>query len=672
MKTAHAMDRAIGVVIPLGALRSEKSIGVGEFPDLMELGDLCKTIGVGLIQLLPVNDSAFQSSPYSALTAFGLHPLYIRIGDLPEAKGQERKLQEIRDRYEGLHRFSYGPLLTAKMNLLREIFNQHKESIMAQAEPGKPLAQWIENNPWVREYAVYRRLKDENRGKHWKEWKAYQEPRAKDIQTLWEKPPYREDHLFWVWIQSVADRQFTQAAVYLAQRGIVLKGDLPILMNEDSCDVWAHPEYFRRDLAAGAPPDMFSPLGQNWQFPIYDWEALGRDNYSWWRNRLAVADRYYGAYRIDHVLGFFRIWAVSKNDTSAVLGRFIPSFSISRSELESLGFDSARIRWLSRPHVPTAEVYNALRSSDLTRGNDGERAVQEEASRVFDQALDRIGSEELWLFKDLIKGERDIQTLNIHPAASEYLQRAWRDRVLLEFEPEKYAPSWSYWDTRAFPTLSEQERRDLEALITEKRKTSEDLWEDQGRRLLSVLRSSTEMLACAEDLGAVPDCVPRVLDELGILGLRVVRWARRWGQSGEPYIPLEEYGEQTVCTAAVHDSSTIREWWERETDRDTFRAFIGEPSLPDHYTSETARIILTKVAEARSRLRVFQIQDLLHLSDRWYADDPASERINVPGSVNDFNWTYRLPAPIDEIAEDKQFISAAQELCELGSRKRNR
>jgi 4-alpha-glucanotransferase len=163
-----------------------------------------------------------------------------------------------------------------------------------------------------------------------------------------------------------------------------------------------------------------------------------------------------------------------------------------------------------------------------------------------------------------------------------------------------------------------------------------------------------------------------VLEELGILGLRVVRWARRWGQNGEPYIPLEEYGEQTVCTAAVHDSSTIREWWEREADRDAFRAFIGEPSLSDHYTSETARIILTKVAMARSRLRVFQIQDLLHLSDRWYADDPASERVNVPGSVNDFNWTYRLPAPIDEIAEDKQFISAAQELCELGAQKRNR
>lgn len=672
MKTAHAMDRTIGLVTPLGALRSRKSIGVGEFPDLMELGDLCNRIGVGLIQLLPVNDSAFQSSPYSALTAFGLHPLYIRIGDLPEAKGQERKLRELGAQFEALDRFSYGPILTAKMALLREIFNQHKQSILDQAEAGKPLAQWIENNPWVREYAVYRRLKDENKGKHWKEWKTFQEPRAKDMTKLWEKPQYREEHLFWVWIQSVADLQFTQAATYLAQRGIVLKGDLPILMNEDSCDVWAHPEYFRRDLAAGAPPDMFSPLGQNWQFPIYDWEALGRDNYSWWRNRLALADRYYGAYRIDHVLGFFRIWAVSKNDTSAVLGRFIPSLSISRSELEALGFDSGRIRWLSQPHIPTAEVYNALRSSDLGRGNDGEKAVQEEAHRVFDQALDRIGSEELWLFKDCIKGERDIQALNIHPAISQYLQRAWRDRVLLEFEAEQFVPSWSYWDTRAFPTLSEKERRDLEALITEKRRASEDLWEDQGRRLLSVLRSSTEMLACAEDLGAVPDCVPRVLEELGILGLRVVRWARRWGQNGEPYIPLEEYGEQTVCTAAVHDSSTIREWWEREADRDAFRAFIGEPSLSDHYTSETARIILTKVAMARSRLRVFQIQDLLHLSDRWYADDPASERVNVPGSVNDFNWTYRLPAPIDEIAEDKQFISAAQELCELGAQKRNR
>jgi 4-alpha-glucanotransferase len=163
----------------------------------------------------------------------------------------------------------------------------------------------------------------------------------------------------------------------------------------------------------------------------------------------------------------------------------------------------------------------------------------------------------------------------------------------------------------------------------------------------------------------VPACVPRVLTNLNILGLRVVRWFRVWDKEGQPYIPFEEYPALSVCTPAVHDSSTLREWWEQEADKKVFSDFIGEPSILPGYNPGTARKILRKIAAAASRFRVFQIQDLLHLSIQWYAADPASERINVPGTTNEFNWTYRLPKKIGEIAQDEDLINAVQELSAI-------
>lgn len=646
-------SRTTGTVVPVSALRTEKSVGVGEFADLKELADLCGKTGLRVVQLLPVNDSGFQSSPYSALSAFALHPLYLRIGDLNEAASFKPELAAMKERFEGAERFDFNGVLGAKMALLGKIYAANAERIAERAEPGKPLGEWMTANSWVAEYAVYRRLKEFYGGAHWESWPEYARPSAQEIEALWKDPKLRADHLFWVWLQAELDAQFADAAKYLYDRGVALEGDLPILMNEDSCDVWAHPEFFRSDLSAGAPPDMFSPLGQNWQFPIYDWDAQERDGYSWWKLRLAVADRYYAAYRIDHVLGFFRIWAASRRDRSAVLARFVPSLHIDRKELEELGFDAARIRWMSRPHVPGSLVRDAL---------SGAANAEKEADRVFARAFDRIGNEDLWLFKASVRGEIDIEELDIHRDAVGTLQSAWRDRMLLEFENDRFAPTWNYWDTRAYPTLGEDERRRFEELVSRKRSESEKIWEVQGRKLLGVLIESSPMLPCAEDLGVVPDCVPRVLGALGVLGLRVLRWTRDWGERGEPYIPLDKYPYLSVCTPAVHDSSTVREWWEREADRDLLRAFIGQPKLSDRYSPEVARALLGAAARAESVLCVFQLQDLLHLREAYYAADPTRERVNVPGTVNDFNWTYRLPAPLSAISADGKLLGEIEKI----------
>jgi 4-alpha-glucanotransferase len=455
------------------------------------------------------------------------------------------------------------------------------------------------------------------------------------------------------------------AAKAVAEAGIVLEGDLPILMNDDSCDAWAHKEIFNQELSAGAPPDMYSPEGQNWGFPLHNWAEQEKDNFAWWKQRLAVAGKYYQAYRIDHVLGFFRIWASSPRDYSASLGRYIPYTPITNSDLKKLGFDKGRVRWLSLPHIPTNELLDALRANQMNEAD-----IAAATKKIFSKALDRVGSEELWLFKKKIKGEKDIDELGLHPAARSYLIHVWRNRLFLEYAKGKYFPSWSYRDSRAYRSLANDEKENLEQLLQKRMARSEKIWEVHGRKLLSVLVESSPMLPCAEDLGAVPNCVPKVLTKLKILGLRVVRWHRQWDRQSQPYIPFEDYPELSVCTAAVHDSSTLREWWEREADQQQFAGFVGVPSLPKVYNPGTAKTILAKIATARSRFRVFQIQDLLHLSNKWYSQDPASERVNVPGTCNEFNWTYRLPASVGEIAKDKDVVKAVQELSKVKAAKK--
>ncbi|MDR2419422.1 MAG: 4-alpha-glucanotransferase [Treponema sp.] len=657
--------RLIGVVVPVGALRGADSMGIGEFPDLIAFGHLCKKMCVGLIQILPVNDTGYESSPYSALTAFALHPIYLRIADLPEAQDPQwqKQLTAMKLRFEHKARFNHYEVMKAKLSLLREIFATNEAAIRASAQGCGDLAAWIAANGWVKEYAVYRRLKQVNQEQSWRQWDAKRTVTRAELVALWDDVDLKAEHLFWTWIQKALDEQFSAAAASIKRDGILLEGDLPILINDDSCDAWAHPEYFHLELSAGAPPDMYSPSGQNWGFPIYNWDALEKENYVWWRDRLKVAAKYYAAYRIDHVLGFFRIWATARTekDNNSLLGRYIPYVAITKKDLVARGFDVSRIRWLSYPHVPTSEVWDSLKRDGCLSEND----IQYEAKRAFMLALNRIDSEELWLFKDSIKGERDIDALQLHPAVKNYLLDVWKNRLFLQYENGHYFPTWKYRESRAYCSLSDGERKIIEQLLAEKKDESEEAWEKLGEKLLSVLVESSAMLPCAEDLGEVPDCVPRVLMKLRILGLRVVRWYRWWNKEGQPYIPLEDYPELSVCTPAVHDSSTLREWWEREAEKEALTDFIGQPFLPPVYNPGVAKIILHHLAGAASRFRVFQIQDLLHLSQKWYAPDPATERINVPGTYNSFNWTYRLPATIDELAKDEVFVKGVEELAAI-------
>jgi 4-alpha-glucanotransferase len=673
MRYSHGNRRLSGVAVPLSAIRSDSSPGCGEFPDLIRFGDLASSCGLDLIQLLPLNDSGFQNSPYFALSAFALNPIYLKIGDLPELKiGNEIKKnkgdrpQGFREAADGLiHRFideknvPYGDLLKEKLNLLRQIWDFTSED-NGNRSSQEVLNEWIAVNPWIKSYAAFVTLKSLYSGKPWWEWPRHRDPSSTEIEVLWNDCALVKELYFWAWIQMSAADQFHTAAKYLAEKGIALMGDIPILMNADSADVWSRRDCFDLELSAGAPPDMYSGLGQNWGFPVYNWEALERQGFGFWTERLIEADKYYSCFRIDHVLGFFRIWSLSERESTGSLGRFVPDIPIYREELETLGFSAERIRWMSRPHVPIWRLIQAA----------GESAAKAAAFA----ALERIGEEDLFLFKETIRGEKDIEALpSISPAARECLLAIWRDRALFEYAPGAFLPTWNYRSSTCWATLAESERSVLECLFRERRAQAEELWSSTGNRLLSVLLHAVPMLPCAEDLGSVPLCVPKVLEALGILGLRVLRWARLWDENKQPYLPIAEYPELSVACPSVHDSSSIREWWETEADRELTWRFASISlarelgPCPDRLSPDHVMVILELIARARSRFAVYPIQDILAMSERLRPSDPKQERINVPGTVGIGNWSYRIPATIDEILGEKKLAMKVRGLVKARS-----
>jgi 4-alpha-glucanotransferase len=671
MQFAHRGKFLSGIVAPLAALRSAGSPAVGEFPDLPALAELAASWDLGLIQLLPVNDSGAWSSPYSALSAFALHPLHLGVAALPESGGPGGKKAlaasaELAAAHASRPRLDYGALRSGKLAILRALFEAawgtgRAGSRALEADPG--FAAWLAGNAWVKAYAVFTELKEGFGGLPWWDWPTLREPAPGEIEGLWAGGEVGDGARFQAWLQWRAEGQFAEAAAALARKGIDLMGDLPILLGLDSADVWSRREVFSLELRAGAPPDGGSPLGQNWGFPLYDWE--GGAAFEFWRERLAAAGKFYSAYRIDHVLGFFRIWGIGARERSGWLGRYLPDRVVGRAELQALGFSADRLRWLSEPHIPGWRLLEAAKGDAMA------------AAEARAAALDRIGDEELYLFKRGIRGELDIEELarsgapgyggpGFADSARDFLLAAWRDRCLLEFAPGSYAFAPNFRGSSAWASLGEGERQALEGLARRGGEQSERLWAENGRRLIGKLREASDMLACAEDLGAVPDCVPGVLAELGVLGLRVLRWTREWWAPGQPHVAARSFPRLSVACASVHDSSNLREWWEAEADRPAAWAFVAgalgvDPGpLPARLDPEAAETLLRALSASNSAIVVHALQDLLAMAPAFQPADPREERVNIPGRHDDWNWGWRFPATIEELSGDARLGAAVR------------
>lgn len=591
-----------GIALPLTSVRTRGQLGVGEFADLPLLAQWAESVGLDLIQILPVQDTNSEASPYSARTAFGLHPLHLRLEALEGAENFATEIETVRRALSRHRELEYADVAGIKREFARRIFDRLDHArLWTEMEP------WVRANPWIRAHAVYAVMRERHSGRSWRHWPQLRDPLAADLDRFWESRS--TELLYHVWLQSNADTQLRAASEAMNAFGVRLKGDLPILLDEDSSDVWYHRELFDLAGRAGAPPDMYAEHGQLWGFPTYRWDALAARDFDWWKQRLRCASRYYHALRIDHVLGFFRIWRIPATSSTAMLGRFDPSIAVTRDELRARGFADDRIDVLA-----------------ATEGRVGAQYPFELEYASIDDPQERLA----------------------------LMRRLW-NRILLPVDDtgDAFRPYWYWYDTDLFRSLPEHEREALHALFGEDQARQEELWAQTGRERLDMVEHSTDALVCAEDLGAVPACVPGVLEELGLLGLRVERWTRDWNAPGRPFQPPSSYPRLSVCSPSVHDASSLRAWWEESAeDRAAYWQALGKHGEPPaRMDTDLLTEILARNFATNSAICMLAMPDVLALDPTLRPADPTQERINVPGTPSETNWRWRMAIDVEDLAQ---------------------
>ncbi|MBV6492653.1 MAG: hypothetical protein LDLANPLL_00650 [Turneriella sp.] len=624
-----------GVAVPVAALRSNQSVCVGEFNDLKLLVDWCVKTDQKIINLLPVNDTGYNSSPYSALSAMALNPVYISLSQLPLSDDLRTLVDNERARVQSFKRFNYYETVLFKEKILRTHYEKNPKEIFAS------IPKDFKEQNWLKDYALFRTLKDAAGGEAWFNWEKKTEDEL--IRTLSKNPTveariaytkmHEQEINFYIWVQYILDIQFLDACVYARERGVFIKGDIPIMLEQDSVDVWLNPKLFNRRLRAGAPPDMFSPNGQNWGFPLYNWKEHFAENFAWWKTRIKSLDRYVAAYRIDHVLGFFRLWAIEEKNTSGIDGFFLPSLAFARETLLSIVGSEETLAYLSLVQIyehERVEIQAAASSSLCTIGNSTFLAQN-------------------------FTNENGILSLSLNTDFTNELLRRLHARAFIEFENQFY-PAWEFekrlWEIHGIDNTVRE--RTQEKIRVQKNEEA-PLQHLQGVTILSALKEVSGMLPCAEDLGVVPEYVRPALEKLNILCLKVFRWE---AENNVP-IPPESYPYLSLATSSVHDSSNLREWLQNEESYITgIEKRGGGPSAEDVFT------FLSRLYTSPSMVVMIPIQDLLALDETLHGA-PEDERINIPGTVSEFNWTYRMPITLEELLSREGLITKVKKLVKL-------
>ncbi len=329
--------RGAGTAIPVFSLRTEDDFGVGEFYDLKKMVDWAAETGQSILQLLPINDTTMlhtweDSYPYNPNSTFALHPQFLH---LPAAGVKEdAEYKALQAELNALEQIDYERVNNAKLSLLRKAFDKTFKKLSAK----KDYQEFVEKNShWLIPYAAFCVLRDQNGTPDFSKWKGYAKYNKKKVGAFCEE--HRTDIDFWCFVQYHLDLQLSEVCRYAHSKGVIFKGDLPIGISRTSVDAWLYPALFHMDSQAGAPPDAFSADGQNWGFPTYNWEKMAEDGYAWWKSRLAKMSEYFHAFRIDHTLGFFRIWEIPMWTKSGLNGYFNPALPYPAHELQNQGFD---------------------------------------------------------------------------------------------------------------------------------------------------------------------------------------------------------------------------------------------------------------------------------------------------------------------------------------------
>jgi len=644
--------RGAGVAVPVFSLRSERGLGVGEFADIKLMVDWAHETGLSLIQLLPVNDTVathtwVDSYPYAAVSVFALHPIYMRLEDMGvfDAETTRTFVGERRAELNALADVDYEAVMGIKSRYFKAAYDASRDRFLKDPDYR---AFFEDHHDWLMPYAVFSCLRDRYSTSNYNLWPAYRTITRDELERFADPgQSHFDDVAVHYFIQYHLHRQLLDAATYARSRGVALKGDIPIGVYRHSVDTWIDRRSFNLDAQAGAPPDAFAIDGQNWGFPTYNWEAMAKDGFSWWRRRLMHLAEYFDAFRIDHILGFFRIWEIPLEQVQGILGHFSPAFTVTRGELNwrGIGWDGER---LAQPYI---------------RRHMLEPIFGAQADWVAAEFLDET-QPGCFRMKEPFRTQRGVEDYlrqdaaanPAHAARNEAVKwglfRLIADRV---FVPEPSAPTEAYYprstmhNTWSYNDLDEHTRWRLNALYIDYfYKRHEQFWRDQAMVRLPAIRSATNMLICGEDLGMVPDCVPGVMQDLGILSLYIQRMPKDPKQAFShpadcPYL--------SVCSPSTHDMSTIRGWWEedREQTQRFFNEIMGRAgAAPAYCEPEIVRDILVQHLYSPSMWAIVPVQDFLGLDPQWRRRMPQEERINVPSNPQHY-WRYRLHVNLEEL-----------------------
>ncbi len=638
--------KGAGVAIPVFALRSERGYGIGEFADLAPFAEWAAACGMHLVQLLPVNDTSTDftwknSYPYKAISTAALHPIYLNIQSLFEEAKQPLP-QGYLERREALNRLpqlDYEAVLKDKLACLRQLY----AAVGAQTVRSAAFQSFLrEQGDWLLPYAAFCRLRDRHGTADFSKWGEYAVFSAKKIEG-WFAPaaPEHDEVMFHCFVQFHLKQQLDRALAVGHAHGVAFKGDLPIGIDRCGVEAWTEPDLFHVDRQTGAPPDFFSALGQNWGFPTYNWARMEVSGYRWWKLRLRRMSACFDALRIDHILGFFRIWEIPANHSEGIMGHFNPALPLSREEIRQRGFHR-ELREFLVPSVSERDLAQFF--GDHAAKVAGHLLFRDEDG-FFRVRADFAAQEprQAWYEAACTKAEA------AHIA--EGMKRLGYEVLFLEDPdlPDRFHPRINFFDSALFASLEEGERTALRSLHDDffyRRHTR--FWEDEAMKKLPVLMDATRMLICGEDLGMIPDSVPTVLKRLGLLSLEVHNMPKRLGQK---FSNPQEYPYLSVCTTSTHDTPTVRGWWEE--DPAARQAYWNEVlrrdgPAPRECAPELCRAIIERSLAGNSMWCILPLQDWLAIDPQLRHPVASAERINVPANPQHY-WRYRTHLTIEQL-----------------------
>ena len=639
-----------GVAIPVFSVRTDEDFGVGDFIDLKKMVDWAASTGQTFIQILPINDTTMthtwtDSYPYNANSTFALHPMYMRLSELGTLKDPARReyFEKLGKELNELKEIDYERVNNGKTQYFKEIFAQEGKKVLESDDFKKFLSA---NESWLKAYAAFCVLRDRYSTADFNSWGEY----AVYDKTKIDKfiAGNKSDIDFVYYIQYNLDRQMKSVRDYAHSKGVAIKGDIPIGISRTSVDAWTDTRLFNMDCQAGAPPDDFSVLGQNWGFPTYNWEEMNRDGFAWWKARFKKMSEYFDAYRIDHVLGFFRIWQIPMDALHGLLGIFNPALPFTPDELR-YNFDF----WFDK------DLYTTPYIMDYFLGDFFGEYTDEARNRF----LDSLGYGRYRL-KEQFNTQRKVADYFAGQPKDDKNNRICNallglidDVLFIEdpYEKGKYHPRISAQFTYIYRSLNDYERWCFDRLYNDfYYHRHNDFWYGKAMWKLPPLIDATNMLVCAEDLGMIPGCVPAVMNELEILALEIQRM---------PKDPKSEFGNTwnypyySVCTTSTHDMGGIRQWWEenREITQRFYNNVLGEHGEAPYFAEPwICAKILDLHFKSPSMLCIIPLADLLSMDGTLRRKDPREEMINVPANPRHY-WRFRMHLTVDELLAAKEF-----------------